>query len=75
MVLWEDMAMVKAKSSTLEIISDLGISRWREETYMTNSKGEIGEPWGTPTETGVNERRNPWNVRRQGRSLSKEPTH
>jgi len=44
LVLLEGEATVTAKSSTLEIISDLGISRWREETYMTNRSGEMGDP-------------------------------
>jgi len=34
---------VTAKSSTQEIISDLGISRRREETYITKRRGEMGE--------------------------------
>jgi len=42
---------------------------------MTNSKGEIGDHWGIPSETGANERGDPWNVRRQVQSLRKEPTH
>jgi len=42
---------------------------------MTNRSGEIGDPSGTPTEKGVKRRGDPWNVRRQVRSLRKEPTH
>jgi len=42
---------------------------------MTNRWGEMGDPSGTPTETGAKERGDPWNVRRQVRSLRKEPTH
>ena len=64
-----------AKSSTYEMTSDLGISRWMEETYRRKSKGEIGEPWVTPTKTGERERGDAWNVRRQVRSLRKELTH
>ena len=41
---------------------------------MTNSRGEIGEPWGTPTETGANVWGDSWNVRRQVQSLRKELT-
>jgi len=44
LVLYEGEATVTAKSLTKEIIRDLGISRWREETYMTNRSGEIGDP-------------------------------
>jgi len=43
---------VTAKLSTYDMIRVLGISIWREATYMTKRKGEIGEQWGTPTETG-----------------------
>jgi len=32
----------------------MGISECRRETYMTNSSGDTGEPWGVPTETGAN---------------------
>jgi len=42
---------------------------------MTNRRGEMGDPWGTPTETWVKRRGDPWNVRRQVRSVRKEPTH
>jgi len=42
--LYEGEATARAKSSTLEIIRDLGISRWREERYMTNRSGEMGDP-------------------------------
>ena len=42
---------------------------------MTNRRGETGDPWGTPTETGAKERGDPWKVRRQVRSLRKEPIH
>ena len=42
---------------------------------MTKSRGEVGEPGGTPTETGAKVRGDPWKVRRQVRSLRKDPTH
>jgi len=42
---------------------------------MTNSRGEIGEPWGTLTKTGANKQGDPWNVRGYVRSLRQEPTH
>jgi len=45
--------MVTANSSTYKMMRVLGISTCREATYMTNSRGEIGEPWGMPTETGA----------------------
>jgi len=52
-----------------------GLSRWREETYMTNRRGEMGDPGGTPTNMREKERGDPWKVRRQVRSLRKEPTN
>ena len=40
-----------------------------------NEKGEMGEPWGFPTEMGVKVQGDPWKVRRQVRPRRKDPTH
>jgi len=35
---------------------------------MPNKRGEMGESWGTATETGAKGRGDPWKVSRQVRS-------
>jgi len=37
----------------------------RGETYKRKSKGEIGDPWGVPIETGEEGLGDPWNSRVQ----------
>jgi len=53
----------------------LGISIYREATYVMNKQGKMGEPWGTPTETGANVRVDRGKVRLHVRSQGKDPTH
>jgi len=44
-----------------------------DDTDMTNSRGEIGEPCGVPTWTGENVLGDPWNNKRQVLRERKEP--
>jgi len=44
------------------------------DVYDKQERGD-GESLRDPTETGAKERGDPWNVRRQVRSLRKEPVH
>ena len=60
------------KSSTYETIRRLGIDMCRGGTYKRKSKGEIGDPWGVPTETGEERLGDPSNSRVQVFSDRKE---
>jgi len=71
---WEGEATVIEKSSTYETISPLGIDVCRGETYKRKSRGEIGDPWGVPTDTGEERQGDPWNTRVQVLSDRKEET-
>jgi len=42
---------------------------------MTKRSGEMGEPWGVPTETGENNLGEAWNSSRHMRLVRKLPTH
>ena len=44
---------MRERSSTYETITPFGMSIWRGATYMRKRRGEIGDPWGVPTETGA----------------------
>jgi len=46
----------------------------RGETYRRNSKGEIGDPWGVPTETREERLGDPWKSRVHVLSDRKEET-
>ena len=46
----------------------------RGETYIRKIRGEIGDPWGVPTETGEERLGDPWNNRVHVLSDSKEET-
>jgi len=52
----------------------LGIDKWREATYRRKTRGEIGEPWGVPTETREEMLGEPWNTRVHVLSETKEDT-
>jgi hypothetical protein len=68
-------AAVRPKSSTYEIVRTRGMSTCSDDTYMTNRRGDMGEPWGTPTWTGRKVCGAPWKTRRHVLSLRKEPIH
>jgi len=55
-------------------MSPLEIDMCRGETYCGNSRGEIGEPLGVPTETGEGRLGEPWKTRMQVLSDRKEDT-
>jgi len=44
------------------------------ETYRIKSRGEIGDPWGVPTETGERRFGEPWKTRVHDLSDRKEET-
>jgi len=46
----------------------------RGATYRGKRRGEIGDPWGVPTETGEKMLGEPWNPRVQVLSDRKEAT-
>jgi len=54
----------------------LGIDMSRGATYRRKRRGEIGDPWGVPTETRPGEERlgEPWNTRVHVYSDRKEDT-
>jgi len=57
-----------------QIISAWGIDMCRGENYNSQSRGEIGDPWVAPTETGEERLGDPWNSRVQVLSDRKEET-
>jgi len=52
----------------------LGIDMCREATYSRKRRGEMGAPWGVPTETGEEMLGEPWNTWVQVLSDRKEDT-
>jgi len=52
----------------------LGINMCRGATYSRKSRGEMGDPWGVPTETGEEMLGEPWKTRVQVLSERKEDT-
>jgi hypothetical protein len=65
-------AKVKAKSSTYDRVVHRGAWMYREAMYMTYSRVEMGEPWGTPTEMGVRVLCEPLNNRAHWRFCKKD---
>src|ERR1700712_5963287 len=53
---------------------DRGMPVCSEETYMTKSNGEMGEPWGVPARTATKESGAPWKRRRHVLSVRKGRT-
>src|ERR1700712_5327974 len=53
---------------------DRGTLACSEETYMTNSSGDMGEPWGVPVRKSANASGAPWKSRRQVLSVRKDRT-
>ena len=47
---------------------------WRGATYRRKRRGEMGDPWGVPTENGEDRLGEPWNTRVQVLSERKEDT-
>jgi len=72
--LWEVEATVREKWSTYEIMRPLGIDMWRGATNRRKRRGEMGDPWGGPTETGEVRLAEPWKTRVQVLSDRKEDT-
>jgi len=74
LTLWEVEATVSEISSTYEIMHPLGIDICRGATYRRKRRGEMGDPWGVPTEPGVERLGEPWKTRVQVLSDRKEHT-
>ena len=72
LVRYEEEELVRAKSSTYERTKPWGREICKGETYITNNRGEIGEPCGVPTETGEKTLGEPWKRRRQDRPERKD---
>jgi len=56
------------------MISPLGIDRCKGATYKKKRRGEIGNPWGVPTEAGEGRLGESWKTRVQVLSDRKEKT-
>ena len=52
-VLCDSEATVSEKSSTQETIYPLWMLRSKEATWVRNCIGEIGDPYGVPTDTAA----------------------
>src|ERR1700712_1088515 len=53
---------------------DRGMLACNEEPYITNSRGEMGEPWGVPARTSAKASGAPWKSRRQVLPVRKDRT-
>jgi hypothetical protein len=63
---------VIAKLSTFDRVNRSGLMMCRGATYITNNRGEIGEPWVTSMETGVRVLGEPLNSRVHWRFFGKD---
>ena len=63
-----------AKLSTQESMRPLGTDMCKGATDSRNQRGEIGDPWGVPTETRKRMLGEPWKSRVQVLSDKKEET-
>ena len=74
LLLYEGEATVIENSSTYETMRPFGIDMCRGATYRRKRRGEMGDPWGVPTETGEGRLGEPWNTRVHVLSDRKEET-
>jgi len=70
--LWEGEATLIEKWSKYEIIRYLGIDICLGASYRKKTRGEMGDPWGVPTESGERRLGEPWKTRVQVFSERKE---